>query len=260
MTTPAEVPSDDASAEVPSAEDTTVIVTDNSGHTQVVTPTKDSGKTTAKPPVGGDTGMAAPKNAAEAMKMYNDALAKTSISGKVSKVDLVTATAGGDNVNYDLKTVHESVVPTFQSETKNKFNNKLFPISGATLNGTPSKSGNIITIKFNLAPFTDANATYGKNGFAYFVTANDAASTVGAIIKKIGGPAESLQIKIKSIDSINLTGTMTVKIDANTGKLVSATYSFKETVKGKAQAKIGPFPIPLGVNIVGSGTCEYTGK
>lgn len=265
VVTPDETTPDGETVADPSAvEDTTVIVTGDNGETVVVTRAPTNEKTTAKTPAGGnndkpaDTGMAAPKNAAEAMKMFNDALGKTSVSGKMTKVNLDKAQATAIGQDIDLKTVDPNVDPTFKSETTKKFNNKLYPVNGASLAGTPSKNGNVITFKFNLAPVNSATATYGQNGFAYFVTANDAKATVGTIINKIGGPATALKIKIKSIDSINLTGSMEVKIDANTGKLISATYSFKEVVKGKASAIIAPGG--LNVDIIGSGTCTYTGK
>lgn len=256
----AEVPSDETPV-----EETTIIVTNEDGKTEVVTkaPGKDPTKAPDKPGTPdkpndpqkpADNGMAAPKNAAEAMKMYNDAIAKTSISGKMTKVNLNKAEA---SLVGDLKALHPDVEPTFKSETIKKFNNKLFPINNATLKSA-SKSGNVITINFALAPVAPkTNPAYGENGFAYFVTADEAKDTVTKIIAKIGKVAEDLKIKIKSIDSIGLTGTMQVKIDANTGKLISAEYSFTETVKGKASAVLFP---NLTVDIIGSGTCTYTGK
>lgn len=190
------------------------------------------------------------------MALYNSAIAKTTVTGKMTNVTLDTAKAG----SFNLKELDPKVEKVFKEQTQKNFNNKLFSLSGASLNGTPKEQNGKIVMKFNLKNVSEANPSWGKNGFMYFVTRDGAVNTVDAIVKAIGELAEKLEIKLNK-DSVNiaLTGTLEVQIDKNSGKLTSATYKFNETVTAKATAKIG-FTMSLNANIVGSGTCTYTGK
>ena len=259
---PAENTDPNATNEDPSATDENPSVTDESqkpddtkpGDTQKPGDTKkpDDNKPDAN-------GIAVPKNANEAMALYNSALAKTSVTGKMTSVTLDSATA---TIVGDLKKLDPKVDTVFKDYTKKNFNNKLFNLSGASLKGTPKEQGGKIVMTFTLKDVSEHNPAYGKNGFMYFVTRDNAVGTVDAIVKAIGGAAESLNIQLdkNSANIVLNNGTLEVQIDKNTGKLTSATYSFKETVTAKAKAKVGPLPASLNATIIGSGTCTYTGK
>lgn len=213
-----------------------------------------------KAPGGNDdtpTGVAVPKNANEAMALYNAALAKTSISGKMSSVSLNTAKAG----SFDLKSLDAKVEKVFKEYTLSKFNNKLFNLSGATLKGAAKAQNGQIVMTFNLKSVSEHNPALGKNGFMYFVTRDQAVTTVDNIVTAIGSAAEALEIKLdKNSVNIALSGTLEVRINQTTGKLTSATYNFTETVTADATAKLAIIPVTLAANIVGAGTCTYTGK
>lgn len=256
----------DTDAVVPDESNTDPSNTDPSaeGSSETAAPgesdTQAANEPSTKAPAGNNdtpTGVAVPKNANEAMALYNAALAKTSISGKMSSVSLNTAKAG----SFDLKELDAKVEKVFKEYTLSKFNNKLFNLSGATLKGAAQAKNGQIVMTFNLKSVSEHNPALGKNGFMYFVTRDQAVTTVDNIVKAIGSAAEALEIKLdKNSVNIALSGTLEVRINQTTGKLTSATYNFTETVTADATAKLAIIPVTLAANIVGAGTCTYTGK
>lgn len=201
---------------------------------------------------------AVPQNAADAVKFYNDALAK--ISSQSASVDrkLSSAFVKKGFINIDLNTVGD-VFGEF-AKGSGPVNAKLVALNAGDVTGyTPKDNGNTFTMQFKLKNAKgDMNSKHGMGGYMYFLTLDE----VAGVVKNIGDilSGGNITIKVyKDKSSFELQGgSFNVTVDKATGKITGATLSFTEAIIGKCNAPIsGPLAIDADADIVGGGTVTF---
>ncbi len=197
-----------------------------------------------------DTGVKAPTNVDEAISLYNSAVSKAGFT----KANVQRTWGGSDTTLGDLNG------PTLgNGGVAEEFNKpETFNVKPASLNASdvssvkPGTSGNSITIEFKLKNATvDASAAYGAKGYPYFITYNDA----GHLIQSIGKAKFNLDITLQK-DGASFAlenGIINVTIDKTSGKATALTFTFGETVKGKAKA----LGLPVDATIWGTGSVTF---
>lgn len=202
-------------------------------------------------------GVAVPNTKEEAVKLYNDALAKVSstkgnVTRKLTKKDL---TIVGD---LDKLTNGEAS-KQFAAGGGNLAGAKLSSLSASSVsNYSKTTSGNNIVMTFTLNTLSGGtNLKHGNGGYMYFLTMDEIDSVVNQIGKSIGGDGFNVNIK-KDKSSISLeNGKLVVTVDKTTGKMSSAVLSFKEVIVGKCTTSLVP-GLTLTADLVGEATVNYT--
>lgn len=225
--------------------------------------TVDPSASTTAPTTGGASTTAAtipaggiqkPASAAQAVQVYNDAVAKISkTSGKYSR------TMDACKILFiDLMSTDPRVPEKFNQSNATLSGAKLSKLSAGDVSSySVSESGDNYVITFKLKDIK-GNHTLGKGsgGYMYFIDFNEAKGLVTSIADTLTGG--SMEIKVSTDKSVvNVSGgSFTATINKKTGKMSKATLSFKQHLEAKATVK------SLGISGVakvdGHGSVTYT--
>lgn len=251
--------------EAESTEVATEIVTDKDGNTQVVTekpadkPAKPGDKTTKpadKPATPGAPSIAKPANAAEGVKLYNDALGKISstkatINRKLTKGYLVELKKNLDDLG--------DVSGEF-AKGSGPINSKLSALNaGDVASFSVSENGANYVMTFNLKTKSGSapSLKHGMGGYMYFLDVNE----IMGVVSSIGNTVSGGKIKITmqpDKSSIELTGgKLVVTVNKTTGKMSSANLHFTENINGKCKTNLTG-PIAVSAQLTGVGDVKYT--
>lgn len=200
--------------------------------------------------------VAVPQNQADAVKFYNDALAKVSSQSASVKRQIEKAKV----LTFDL----DSFGPVSQTfaEGSGPVQAKLAALNAGDVASYTSKdNGNSFTMEFKLKNTSgDMNSKHGKGGYMYFLTIDEVAGVVKEIGDMLSGGNLTIEVyKNKSTFELQ-NGVLSVTVAKDTGKITGATLSFKEVIVGKCKAPLGgggKFAIDATANITGGGTVTF---
>lgn len=227
------------STEEPSSEESTAPV--------------DNGGEDTSAPQNTNTGIAKPGSPAEAVKLYNDAIAKKGAVTATITRSLSEVKAAGIDV---LKMVPQ--VPE-------KFDLNDAPLEGADLVALDAgsvagmkctESGDNYVIEFTLnALETGKEVKVGDGGYMYLL---DYATIEKTVLDVGHGIDPNFTLEIKNLKSLTIDGgKLSVTINKTTGNISAASITFNEKISATVvTSATGSFPVPA--NIVGGGTVKYT--
>lgn len=224
------------STEEPSSEESTAPV--------------DNGGEDTSAPQNTNTGIAKPGSPAEAVKLYNDAIAKKGAVTATITRKLNSGTAAG------LADLMELGVPAEFDQTDAAVEGAdLYALDvGSVSNMNVTESGDNYVITFTLnAVNGNASMKAGDGGYMYILDYPTITGLIDKIGKKLGGESFNLEVKEDSAKLGLTNGKLTATINKTTGAISAATLDFVQNVEAKVK-----YGITVTAKLQGQGTVKYT--
>lgn len=238
-------------------DNTTTAAPDSSSSVQAEESSSESQAASGESQAPSSNGVTKPADKAAAVKVFNDAVAKT----PVKKADMQRKWVSGKVkvVNLDLATVDKNI-PTMFEEGSGALSGDAAKLKNLSANDvksfTASETATDVKVTINLNDATlNSKATAGTKGYQYFITYKDATQIAMTIGTKLGGEGFTLAFDEASVKLELSAGKIEVTIDKATGKFKSVKYTMAETVSGKVETSALPVKAPA--EIKGTGTVTY---